>query len=221
MRRPVLSLSKTLSQKKGFLLSVYATLIVQLAITFAIVYGFRNHPKLSNATKQSMWIYLLASLGLILILSFVPMPIWLKIVLFGLFAVVTGGLLHHASRYISKEQINQALTGAIGIFIGMSVLAVILASLGIDLGWLGLILLGALVGLVIASLVMWIIDTPKDSPFRRVMLWIGLVLFSIYITYETNIMLQPWYTQDFVDASISLYLDFINVFTSLLSLGGE
>lgn len=215
------SLAKAMQQKKGFLVSVYATMIVQLAITFLIVYQFRNHPKLSKATKQSALLYLLLTFGLILILTLVPMPIWLKVIVFGLFAVVIGGMMHQVTLFVSKEMVNQALVGAIGIFIGMSVLALVLAYAGIDLGWIGLFLFGALVGLTIASLVMFFIDTPKDSPIRKFLLWFGLVLFSIYITYETNIMLQPWYDRDFVDAAIGLYLDFINVFLRLLDIGEE
>ena len=205
-------------KKSGFLTSVYMTLIIELFVTFFIVYQFRNHPTLSKFTKQSFWIYLFVSLGLILILTLIPMPIWMKLIVFTIFAGVTGGMLYNASYMVSIELINQALIGTIGIFIGMTILAVGLAAIGIDLSFMGLILLGALIGLLVASLVVRLMSNEKTSKAHKILLIIGLILFSIYITYSTNIMLQKDYNQDFVSAAIDLYLNFVNVFGRMLAL---
>ena len=47
----------------------------------------------------------------------------------------------------------------------------------------------------------------------------GLVLFSVYIIYDTNRILQKDYFGDFVTASLDYYLDIINIFIRLLSYG--
>ena len=47
----------------------------------------------------------------------------------------------------------------------------------------------------------------------------GLMLFSIYIVYDTNRILQKDYFGDFVTASLDYYLDIINIFIRLLSYG--
>ena len=47
----------------------------------------------------------------------------------------------------------------------------------------------------------------------------GLILFSIYIVYDTNRILQKDYFGDFVTASLDYYLDIINIFIRLLSYG--
>ena len=48
-----------------------------------------------------------------------------------------------------------------------------------------------------------------------------VLLFSIYILYDTNIILQRNYAGDFISASISYYLDIINVFNSLNVLNSD
>lgn len=213
-------LSNLFQHKRSFLTAVYATLIVQLCITFAIVYSFRNHPGLSRATKQSMWLYLFVSLALILILSFVPMPTWVKLIVFALFSVVNGALLHHVSVVLPKELIDQALVGTIGVFVGMTILAFILAAMGVDLSWMALLLFGALVGLLVASLVVLFVN-PKSPRLQKAIIMFGLVLFAVYVTFETNIMLQKDYARDFVSAAINLYLDFINIFIRMLTLNSN
>ena len=220
------SFAKLIKQKQGFLTAVYVTLIVELVITFAIVYQFRNHPALSKTTKQSFWVYLLVTVGLILILSLVPMPIWMKVLLFTAFAVVIGGLLHHASHKVPTALIDQALYGAIGIFVVMSVFAFVLASMGVNLGFMWMILFAAIIGLFVANLIIILMGKTRDennklTPLYKTLLVIGLIIFSIYIMFSTNMMLQKDYSDDFVSAAIDLYLGFINIFTKLFILESD
>lgn len=210
---------RMLKEKKTFLVSVYVVLIIQLTVTFSIVYTFRNHPTLSKATKQSIILYLLLSLGLIFVITMIPMPLWLKFTLFTLFAIVNGGLLHSFTVIFPVELINQALTGAIGIFMALSVVGFIVAAIGIDLSWMAFLLLAALVGLLVASLIVKFMQRSHAmSKVHKTLLVVGLVLFSVYIMYNTNTMLQKNYSQDFISAAIDLYLSFINVFVRFMAL---
>jgi modulator of FtsH protease len=216
----MVNFGKLLKNKQSFLLSTYALLIAQLVVTFFIVYEFRNNEAVSKVTKQSFIVYFLLTLGLILILSFVPMPIWLKIVIFTVLAIVFGGMLHNASVAVSINIVNNALYGAISIFVAMTMFAFILAGIGIDLSWMLIILFAALIGLIIAS-VLVMLFAAKDSKLQKALLVFGLVLFSIFVVVYTNAILQPGYTENFVDAAISFYIDFINIFSSILALEEE
>jgi len=209
-----------LKKKQTFLLEVYGTLIVQLLVTFFVLYTLKDHPSntLAKVSKQSLIIYFILSFGLILILALVPMPPIVKFLVFTLFAIVLGGLLYNGTIYVSKDLINQVLIGTIGIFIAMSILGVSLAAIGIDLGFLGIILLAALLGLIVASLVVLIVDKNKSDTIHKVILIIVLILFSMYIMYDTNIMLNKNYNEDFISAAIDLYLDIVNIFSSLVGL---
>lgn len=210
---------KNVKAKQGFLLAVYAVLIAELLVTFAILSYLRKHEM--KIVDQPMWVYLITLLGLILILSLVPMPSWLKLCIFTLMSVIIGAYLDVISkRIVDDKLIKNALYGTIAIFVTMSAIAVLLAAMGIDLSFMGIILLGALIGLIIASVIVMLLGNVSKT-IIKVLLWFGLVLFAIYTTYATNMILQPSYSGDFIDASIDFYLDFINIFTRMLALSAD
>ena len=55
------------------------------------------------------------------------------------------------------------------------------------------------------------------SQFHRYLTAIGLILFSVYIVYDTNTILQKDYYGDYITASLDYYLDIINIFVRLLN----
>lgn len=206
-----------LKQKQGFLLSTYGLLIGQLVLTFAIVYVFRNSETVDKITNQSIFIYLFLTLGLLLILAFVPMPSWLKLIVFGLFAIVMGGLLHKSSRLTSKESVDNALRGTIAIFVIMTIIGVCFAAMGVDLSWAQLLLIAGFIGLFVASLLV-LIFSPKSTLLHKAILIVTLILVSCYVMVFTNAIIMPGYKNDYIDAAISFYIDFVNVYSALLGL---
>ena len=206
---------KLIKQKKNFLILVYLSLIVQLLITYSILYSLRNNPAINKYTKQPWWVYLIALIGIILILSLLDMPVWLKLIVFTIFSVIFGCYLYSSTSLISIELIASALEGAVSIFVTMSVVAIILAYIGIDLSWMALILLVGLIGFLIALVIVHFI---KDTFIKKIILVFGLVLFSLYVLYSTNSMLQKNYNENFVQASLDFYLDFVNLFSIILNL---
>jgi FtsH-binding integral membrane protein len=57
-----------------------------------------------------------------------------------------------------------------------------------------------------------------ESSFLKKILVIGsLLLFSLYIMYDTNNILQRNYYGDFITASLDYYLDIINIFSGLVT----
>lgn len=211
---------KLLKEKQPFLMSTYGLLVAELVVTFAIVYAFRNSPAAKKITRQSILLYFALTFGIILILSFVPMPDWMKLVLFTVFAVVIGGMLHSITVVVPRELVDNALKGTIVIFVCMSVFALLLASMGVDLSWMQLVLFAALIGLLVASLLAMFFS-PKSSKIHKALLVFGLVVFSIFVMVYTNMILQPGYKGSYIDAAIGFYLDFVNIFTRLLALDGS
>lgn len=213
-------LSSLLKNRKGFFIAVYATLLLQVFITFAIVYFFRLHPQLSNISKQSFIFYLLLSLALMLMLILLPMPTWLKLCVFTFFAMVIGAMLHNSTWMVPADFITQSLAGTMSIFVILSIVGLILAMMGIDLGWMGLILLGSLIGLLVATILLMVFDKNRTGTIHKVLLVLGLILFSIYVIYDTNIIMQRDYKGSFVTAALDFYLDIINIFIRMLILDG-
>jgi FtsH-binding integral membrane protein len=50
---------------------------------------------------------------------------------------------------------------------------------------------------------------------NKLLALIGILLFSMYIIYDTNKILQRDYKGDFIRASLDYYLDFINLFADI------
>ena len=74
-----------------------------------------------------------------------------------------------------------------------------------------------LIVVIIASLVNMFI---LESPMMHVVITAGiLLLFSLFTIYDTQNIANGAYSSP-VDAAISLYLDFLNMFTALLHLLG-
>jgi len=56
------------------------------------------------------------------------------------------------------------------------------------------------------------------STFVKGILVFGLALFSVFIVYDTNQILQKDYYGDFITASMDYYLDIINIFVKLVNI---
>ncbi len=85
-----------------------------------------------------------------------------------------------------------------------------------DLANMGKMLFIALIVVVIGSL----INLFLGSPILQVIIaGVGAILFSLFIAYDTQNILRGLYDSP-VMAAVSLYLDFLNLFVSLLQILG-
>ncbi|STP06501.1 putative integral membrane protein [Helicobacter canis] len=85
-----------------------------------------------------------------------------------------------------------------------------------DLASMGTMLFVALIVVFIGSLVNLFLGS---SMFQVIISSAVVILFSVYVAYDTQNIIRGLYSSP-VDAAISLYLDFYNIFMSLLSLIG-
>lgn len=204
-----------LVNKKDFMLKVFATLITQLGITYYIMTNY-DREKDKDKRIPKTWVLVVASFAVILLLALVPMNIYLKLGLFTLFSGITGLLFSELMRITNPKLVQMAVIGTIGIFATFFILGAGLLFSGIKLGLrTGLFLLFSLLLLIIAMIVSYFTGEYGNS--YRLLSGIGLILFSAFIVYDTNKILQKDYYGDFVTASLDYYLDIINIFIRLLS----
>jgi len=207
------NISKLLNDKKQFLIYVFANLIVQLGITY---YVMTNYNADSNKARMSNILLFLSQLFIIFILALVPMPAWMKFILFSVFSVTFGIMLASLKKEVDPAILKTALVGTMGIFGGMFLAGVALLSFGIQLGLrFGLGLLYALILLIVASIVFMFMGT--YSAAIKGLSVVGLALFSLFVIYDTNTILQRNYYGDFITASLDYYLDIINIFLNLVN----
>jgi modulator of FtsH protease len=209
-------LFKLISEKKGFFALILATLISQLSITYYVSENVKIEEE-DGKKKFNMKIlgaYIVAFV-IILILAFISMPPWLKFIIFSLFSTALGVILGYRKSGVDPGIVKSALVGTASIFVTMFAFGVALIASGIKLGFkFGFALLFALLLLLIISIVN--IFIVESSLFKKIIVIGSLLIFSLYIMYDTNNILQRNYYGDFITASLDYYLDIINIFSDLL-----
>jgi FtsH-binding integral membrane protein len=104
----------------------------------------------------------------------------------------------------------------VGVFVATFLIGVCLAVMGVDLSVFGILLLILLGVLIIGQLLMHFY--PVSDTASKAWIYFGLVLFGVYVIYDINVILKHRpFGDDYVTSSVNLYLDFINIFVSLLS----
>jgi FtsH-binding integral membrane protein len=203
-----------LKEKQGFLLLVFANLIVQLGIT----YYFFLKTNLKN--KKYLWPIIIAQIAIILIIGLIPMPSFMKLILFCIFSSIGGILLSIIKTPTNSNIIQGAILSALSIFIFMVFVGAGLIAFGINLGFkFGMILFSLLLLLIIFQLVN--IFFTSINGLNKIFAYFGLILFSIFVIYDTNTILQRNYYGDFITASMDYYLDIINIIMDIFTINSN
>ena len=213
-------LTSLLFEKRDLLVKTFANLIVQLGITYYAMEKFSEEKDKDKKSKNLTILVIIYLFAFVIILGFIPMPTWLKLILFCGFSYGAGYLLSSLKIVAGEEVIHTAILGTMSIFGIMFALGLFMLLSGIKLGFrTGLILFYSLLFLILARLFNYF--TAQSSEFAKGLTIFGLLLFSVYVIYDTNTILQKNYYGDFITASIDYYLDIINIFTKLVSLNNH
>jgi len=201
--------------RQAFIRKVYTILFAQLMGT-AIVSTYMQYAHASVWIQTNTWALYTAMIG-----SFVTLGLlWWKrhshpanLVLlstFTLFEAFTVGLV---VGFYDQVIVLQALVMTMGVFLGLTLFTF---QSKYDFSGMAPFLFGGLLVLVMAGLVGMFI------PFGQTMDLIyavgGTLLFSGYIVYDTFLITKKMSPDESIIAAISLYLDFINLFLSILRL---
>ena len=147
----------------------------------------------------------------------------LKYVLFALFAATLGQLLaNFVARLKAENVLKDVLVAVGGIFMAMTVLGFYDTQ---NMLGFGSYLMAALIGLIIARLLLIAgafggVKMETISSLSEVLSWFGAGLFSIFLAYDTQRIKEiaarlKRGTPDYVNASLGLFLDAINLFQNV------
>jgi FtsH-binding integral membrane protein len=209
MKSSILSI---LNNNGSLLTKTFINLIFQLSITALTVYLLRNR-EVSGFVMIISFILLFVIMFPILISN---LPIIYKLILFIIFSIGFGITLSPVNK-VNKEVLTASVIGTISIFITFFIMGLIITSYGYNISWLGGILLISLFILIITGLISMICGVSTLS--HKVYLYFGLLVFSLYVLFDTNqILSDSTYKKDFISASMGYYLDVINIFIKLVSI---
>jgi modulator of FtsH protease len=170
------------------------------------------------AVKEYYWGFVILEFALIFAIGFARKKPGLNLFMLFAFALVSGLTMSVlVGRFIGAGAggvVANALILTTVAFGGLSMFAMNTKK---DFTTMGKMLFITLIVVIVASLlnVFWL-----HSPWMQVgIASVGAILFSMFILYDTQNIIQGNYGHP-VDGALALYLDFINLFTSLLQILG-
>jgi len=208
---------------RGFMAGVYRWMTVGLAVTGVVAWYLVANPQLLAQVWGFKWVLFIAQLGLVVVLSaaVTRLSFGLAAGMFLTYAALTGvtfGVLFYA---YTTGSIASAFIITAGAFLALSLYA---STTKRDLsGWSTFLFMG-LIGVVIASVVQIFWPSPM---LNFVTGCAGVVVFAGLTAYDTQ-KLRAFRLQAGAEGvaalsivgALTLYLDFINLFISLLRVFG-
>lgn len=197
-----------------YILSIYTLLIIQIGITISIIYylKYKNIP-IENFSKSYKFLFLmLLSIPVILMLS-LNIPKVLKLMLLTCLSIIFGVMIYPSTINVDNNLLLNVFLMTVGIFIGLSVLTFYIVAKGYNLSGMRNYLFAALIGLIIAGLILLFY---RNSRLYATYLVIGAVIFSLYIMYDTNNIIKK--RLDVINSTVNFYLDFVNLFLYIFQM---
>ena len=208
---------------------VYVWMTLALVITGATAYGVATSPGLmmTIATNQLLfWGLIIAEFGLVIAISAAinKLSLTTATLLFILYSVINGATLSFIFAVYTMSSIASVFFITAGTF---AVMAVVGYTTKKDLTSMGKILLMALIGIIIATVVNIFL---KSTGLEMVVSYLGVLIFVGLTAYDSQKIKQMLQTAP--DAgegaqklallgALSLYLDFVNLFIYLLRIFGR
>ena len=211
---------------RSYMLSVYNYMASGVLLTGIVAYAFASWSGMPAVLNSPLrWVIMLAPLGFVFALSFGVTRMKTSTVqaLYWAFAVMMGLSLSSIFLVFTQASIATTFFATSAAFAGLSLYGYTTKR---DLSAFGTFLIMGVVGLIVASLINLFV---QSSGLQLVISFVGVLLFAGLTAYDTQKIKSIYYQvagTDFVGKSVvmgalSLYLDFVNMFTFLLQLMGD
>ena len=216
---------------RAYMMQVYNYMMAGVALTGIVAYGVFYMASTNPAFAQLMynsplkWVVMLAPLGMVFFLSarMHKMSFSGAQIAFWIFAALMGASLSWIFLRYGGTSITRVFFISAAAFGALSVYGYVTKK---DLSGWGTFLFMGLIGIIIASIVNIFI---ASSALQFAVSVIGVLIFAGLTAYDTQRIKESYYVGHGAETlgklaimgALSLYLDFINLFMSLLSLFGS
>jgi FtsH-binding integral membrane protein len=208
---------------------VYVWMTLALAITGFTAYGVATSPGVMQAIYSNpvlFWGLIIAEFALVFGVSAAinRLSLTFATLMFVLYSVINGALLSYIFILYTTSSISTVFFITAGTFASMAIIGYTTKT---DLSSWGKILLMALIGLIIATIVNVFI---KSTMFNLILSYVGVLIFVGLTAYDSQKIKQMLLqTPDASEGAqkiallgaLTLYLDFINLFIYLLRIFGK
>ncbi len=214
--------------ERAFITKVYTWMALALSITGLVAVATASNPEFMAQllTGPTFLILVLVQLGMVLAFSFLINKVSANVAtgMFVVYSAMTGLVLSTLFLRYTAESIGSVFFITAGTFAIVSVYGYVTKT---DLTKIGNLLFMALIGIIIASIVNLFL---QSSAVYWIVTYVGVVIFVGLIAYDTQRLKRmangigqdgEVQTKSAVVGALSLYLNFINLFLSLLRIFGN
>lgn len=211
----------------AFLNRVYLLMTLGLLVTAVVAYYFHSNPQLTQSlVKSSFTFFGIIIVQLAAVLFFSAMVSKMKTsaayVLFFVYAALTGVTFGILSFVYTAQDISYAFVITAGSFFGLSIIGYTTKK---DLGPIRSFCFMGLIGLIILSVMAMFIPSFRSNTMELMMGAIGVIVFAGLTAYDTQkikeMSVHANHQVFAISGAFTLYLDFINLFISILRLFGD
>jgi FtsH-binding integral membrane protein len=215
MNRPVVAAAAPLTERLAFLRKIYGLLSLSIFMAAGASWMTYSNENFLEVVYRNQMLFFIAEIGAIFFAMWARKKETMGYVALFSFTILTGitttpVLLLYTSATVTNAAV---LTGI--IFAGLSFYTVTSKK---DFSFLGGMLTAGLLIMIVGGLLNMLIF--KSSMGSFMMSSVGVFLFSGFILYDTSRILRTYPTDEYISATLSLYLDILNLFLMLLHLLG-
>jgi len=199
------------------MLVLWSQLLIVVLVVLVWYHQQRHNKKKPQRNGRMIWIFFLLQLLCLFLIMANRQSILLSFLFFTLFSILTGLMVAPSVLRDGRATVITALASTACIFLVMSLLGFYLSSH--QLFWFRTppwkqILWISLLALLLGLLLQWILVLcgVHIPGFYRLLCLLGIILFSVYLVFDTQtILLAPQETNPVLHA-VNLFLDLINLF---------
>lgn len=213
---------------RSYMMAVYNYMAAALAITGITAFAVSSSPTLIQLLFGTPLQWLVIFAPLIMVFFAIPKIASLSLsgakTVFWVFAAVMGVSLASIFLVYTGESITRVFFICSAMFGSVSLYGYVTKK---DLTGMGTFLFMGLIGLIIASLVNLFLQSPMVYFITS---FVGVLIFTGFTAYDTQRIKESYYhfggstalaSKGAIYGALSLYMDFLNLFLSLLRLFGD
>lgn len=230
MRNPLTSSATQSLSASRFMSKVYLWMMIGLVISALTAFYIFSHPVLFTKIIRTPGVFMgliIAQLAAVVVLSWLNQRISaaLALGLYILYTLLTGTTLSVVLFAYTQQAIFNAFAVTATAFLGLSAFGYITKR---DLGPIGTFCMMGLFGMIGMIALSFFIPSLRGNTMQLTISAIGVIVFSGLTAYDTQRIKMSYLqssgfsnaqiTKAAINGALMLYLDFINLFLSLLRL---
>ena len=202
----------------GFIKKVFGIVGFQLLLTSAVAMAINTSLPAQRFLVNAPWVFFV--LSLVSILGLIPLFL-LKdrhphnMIALGIWTCTFGVSVGMTITFYSQAVVAQAVLLTAVMVTGLTAYAFYATSKGVEFGWMRPFLFASLLGLLCSGILLMFFHSPIAETIYSLL---GALLFSAYIVYDVHLLAAKYDVDEYIWASVSLYLDILNLFLHILRL---